>query len=178
MKIIKMLSLCFHLCFLSALCAQNVGIGVNEPVEKLDVGGKVKANAIILNDGGNQHDFLIKNTLTGEVGFKKAQGGLGLSYIICMSGSWPSAGASQPTEPFLGEIKLFAGNYAPYGWALCQGQLLSIAQNTALFAILGTTYGGNGQTTFALPDLRGTTAIGSGTAMPAGYQWTLGEREN
>lgn len=62
----------------------------------------------------------------------------------------------------IGEIRLFAGNFAPRSWALCYGQLLSIAQNTALFSILGTTYGGNGQTTFALPDLRGRTAFGTG----------------
>ena len=58
-------------------------------------------------------------------------------------------------EPFIGQIILFAGNFAIRGYAMCNGQLLSIAQNTALFSILGTTYGGNGQTTFALPDLRG-----------------------
>jgi microcystin-dependent protein len=58
-------------------------------------------------------------------------------------------------EPFIGEIKMFGGNFAPRGWQLCQGQLLPIVQNQALFSILGTTYGGNGQTTFALPDLRG-----------------------
>ena len=57
---------------------------------------------------------------------------------------------------------MFAGNFAPRGWALCQGQILSIAQNTALFSILGTTYGGNGQTTFALPDLRGRVPIQQG----------------
>jgi microcystin-dependent protein len=65
-------------------------------------------------------------------------------------------------EPFIAQITLFAGNFAPRGWAFCQGQILSIAQNTALFSILGTTYGGNGQTTFALPDLRGRVAIGHG----------------
>src|SRR6185503_14662217 len=59
------------------------------------------------------------------------------------------------SEPFIGEIIMFAGNFAPRGWAFCEGQLLSIAQNSALFSILGTTYGGDGQTTFALPDLRG-----------------------
>lgn len=58
------------------------------------------------------------------------------------------------TEPFVGEIILFAGNFAPRNYAFCSGQLLSITQNTALFSILGTTYGGNGTTTFALPDLR------------------------
>lgn len=66
-------------------------------------------------------------------------------------------------EPFIGEIRIFAGDYAPYGWMLCNGQLLSIQQNTALFSILGTTYGGDGQTNFALPDLNGRTAIGQGT---------------
>jgi microcystin-dependent protein len=58
-------------------------------------------------------------------------------------------------EPFLGEIRLMSFNFAPKGWALCNGQFLPINQNQALFSILGTTYGGNGQTTFALPDLRG-----------------------
>lgn len=65
-------------------------------------------------------------------------------------------------DPILGSIILFAGNFAPRGWALCNGQLLSISQNTALFAILGTTYGGDGRTTFALPDLRGRTPIHAG----------------
>jgi microcystin-dependent protein len=65
-------------------------------------------------------------------------------------------------EAYIGSIVLFAGNFAPRGWAFCQGQLLSIAQNTALFSILGTTYGGNGQTTFGLPDLRGRAPIGAG----------------
>lgn len=64
------------------------------------------------------------------------------------------------SEPFIGEIRMFAGNFAPNGWAFCNGQLLSIAQNTALFSLLGTTYGGNGITTFALPDLRGRVSIG------------------
>jgi len=64
--------------------------------------------------------------------------------------------------PFLGQITLFAGNFAPRGWAFCEGQLLPISQNTALFSILGTTYGGNGQTTFALPDLRGRAPIHPG----------------
>jgi microcystin-dependent protein len=66
------------------------------------------------------------------------------------------------TEPYLGEIMLVGFNFAPVGWALCQGQLLSIAQNTALFSLLGTQFGGNGQTTFGLPDLRGRSAIGQG----------------
>lgn len=66
-------------------------------------------------------------------------------------------------EGYLAEIRMFAGNFAPRGWAFCQGQIISIAQNTALFALLGTTYGGNGQTTFALPDFRGRVGVGTGT---------------
>ena len=65
-------------------------------------------------------------------------------------------------EPFLGMIQIFGFNFAPRGWAMCDGSLLSIAQNTALFSLLGTTYGGNGQTTFALPDLRGRVPVGFG----------------
>ena len=66
------------------------------------------------------------------------------------------------SEPLLGAIFLFGGNFAPRGYMQCQGQLLAIASNTALFSILGTTYGGNGQTTFGLPDLRGRAAVGQG----------------
>lgn len=65
-------------------------------------------------------------------------------------------------EPYIGGVFLFAGSFAPRGFALCQGQLMSIAQNTALFSILGTTYGGDGQQTFGLPDLRGRAPVGAG----------------
>jgi len=68
------------------------------------------------------------------------------------------------SDPFIGEIRMFAGTFAPRGWALCNGQLLSISQHTALFSILGTTYGGNGQTTFALPNLQSRSPVGTGTA--------------
>lgn len=62
-------------------------------------------------------------------------------------------------DPFVAEIRMFAGNFAPRGWAFCDGQLLQISQNTALFSLLGTTYGGDGHTTFALPDLQGRTPM-------------------
>lgn len=65
-------------------------------------------------------------------------------------------------NPFVGEIRLFGGNFAPVGWAFCDGSLLSIAQNDVLFALIGTTYGGDGQTTFALPDLRGRVPVHQG----------------
>ena len=66
-------------------------------------------------------------------------------------------------EPFIGEIKMFGGTFAPRSWAFCDGQLLSISQNQALFSILGTTYGGDGRTTFALPDLRGRVSMHPGS---------------
>lgn len=62
-------------------------------------------------------------------------------------------------DPYVGEIRMFGGNYAPVGWALCQGQLVSVAQYDALFSLLGTRYGGDGQSTFGLPDLRGRVAL-------------------
>jgi len=72
------------------------------------------------------------------------------------------------SEPFIGEIRMFAGNFAPRGWAFCDGQLLSISQNEALFSLLGTIYGGDGRTTFGLPELRGRIPIhmGSGPGLP------------
>lgn len=73
-------------------------------------------------------------------------------------------------EPFLSEVRIFSFNFAPKGWALCNGQLLPINQNQALFSLLGTTYGGDGQVNFALPDLRGRVS------MHVGNSHTLGER--
>jgi microcystin-dependent protein len=72
---------------------------------------------------------------------------------------------TQSAEPYVGEIILVPFNFAPHGFALCNGQLLPINQNTALFALLGTTYGGDGRTTFALPNLQGSTAIGIGQGL-------------
>ena len=71
------------------------------------------------------------------------------------------------SEPFIGQIMIVGFNFAPRGWALCNGQILSIAQNTALFSLLGTTYGGNGQTTFALPNLQSRVPVhfGQGTGL-------------
>jgi len=66
------------------------------------------------------------------------------------------------SSPYLGEVRVFSFNFAPSGWAMCNGQTMSISQNAALFALLGTTYGGNGTTTFQLPNLQGCTPLGSG----------------
>lgn len=89
-----------------------------------------------------------------------------LSLALCGAGIMPNR--AQANEPFLGEIRIFAFNFAPKGWALCNGQLLPINQNQALFSLLGTSYGGNGQTNFALPDLRGRVAIGRGEGHSVG----------
>ncbi len=78
------------------------------------------------------------------------------------------------TTPLIGQVQMFAGNFAPRGWAFCEGQLLAIASNTALFSILGTTYGGDGRTTFGLPDLRGRTPIGAGRG-PGLSNYRLGQ---
>ena len=77
-------------------------------------------------------------------------------------------------DPYIGEIRLFAGNYAPNGWALCQGQLMAISENETLFTLIGTTYGGDGQITFALPDLRGRVPVHQGTG-PGLSQRSIGQ---
>src|SRR3954451_15732974 len=83
------------------------------------------------------------------------------------------------TDPFLAEIRMFGGNFAPNGWALCNGQLMSISQNTALFSLLGTTYGGDGRVTFGLPDLRGMSPMqqGQGPGLSPRYLGETGGTE-
>jgi len=78
-------------------------------------------------------------------------------------------------QPFIGEIRIFGGNFAPAGWAFCQGQAMPISENDALFTLIGTTYGGDGQETFNLPDLQGRVPIHSGTGGD-GITYTLGEK--
>jgi microcystin-dependent protein len=99
---------------------------------------------------------------------------LGINFIIALQGLYPSRNSDLP---FIGEIFMFAGNFAPRGFALCDGQLLYIYDNTALFSILGITYGGDGLTTFALPDLRGRVPVHSGQGTGPGLtrRW-LGQK--
>ncbi|HEX2913784.1 MAG TPA: tail fiber protein [Chloroflexia bacterium] len=78
-------------------------------------------------------------------------------------------------EPFIGEIRMFAGNFAPVGWALCNGQLLSIAQYDALFSLIGTIYGGDGQQTFGVPDLQGRAPVHQGQNLATGTTYPLGQ---
>lgn len=98
---------------------------------------------------------------------------LGINYIIALTGIFPSRNSI--ADPTLGEIVMFAGNFAPRGWALCDGQLLPISSNAALFSILGTTYGGDGRTTFGLPDLRGRVPVHPGNG-PGLTPRTLGQK--
>jgi microcystin-dependent protein len=95
---------------------------------------------------------------------------LALHPVIALQGIFPSrnGGGGTVDEPLLGQIGLFAGNFAPSGWAFCEGQILPINQNQALFSILGTTYGGDGRVNFALPDLRGRIAVDDGQGIGLG----------
>jgi len=97
---------------------------------------------------------------------------LGINYIIALAGIYPSGNSA---NPFIAEIIMFGGNFAPRDWAFCNGQLLSIASNSALFSLLGATYGGDSRTTFALPDLRGRVPLHPGSG-PGLTNRRLGER--
>ncbi|PVX27896.1 phage tail protein [Sphingomonas pokkalii] len=79
------------------------------------------------------------------------------------------------SDPYLGEITIFVGNYAPINWALCNGQMLKISEYEALFSVIGTTYGGDGVKTFGLPDLRGRLPIGTGKGVSLNTNYTLGQ---
>ena len=83
--------------------------------------------------------------------------------------------AALAQDSYIGDVKLFAGNFAPRGWSLCQGQLLSINQNQALFSVLGTSYGGDGRTSFALPDLRGRAVVGIGDSTTGSWVSQVGQ---
>jgi microcystin-dependent protein len=87
---------------------------------------------------------------------------LAATSVMMIAANRAPAEKSLGAEPFIGEISMFAGNFAPRGWAFCDGQLLQISENSALFSLLGTYYGGDGRTTFGLPDLRGRVAIHAG----------------
>jgi len=80
------------------------------------------------------------------------------------------------SAPFVAEIRFWAGNFAPTGWALCAGQLMPISQNTALFSLLGTFYGGDGKSTFALPNLQDTVPVNQGQSSASGTSYFIGEQ--
>ncbi len=126
-----------------------------------------------LNPGTNPNDLMtwdgnnwvskplsLTHAALDSLNLDNRQPSLALNYIIALQGVFPSQ--NQANEPYLAEIIMFAGNFAPTGWAFCNGQLLPINQYQAVFSLLGTTYGGNGTTNFALPDLRGRVPVGFG----------------
>jgi microcystin-dependent protein len=156
-----------------------LGIGTTNPQSLLDVNGTVKTNSLNIVTGGNQYDFLMRSTVSGDVGFRKGHGALGVNYIICLDGIFPPNSGPRPqyNDAIIGEIRIFSGNYAPVGWAFCSGQLLQISQYPNLFALIGTTYNGDGVNNFGVPDLRGAAPVAVGTS-PAGYTWGLGEKVN
>lgn len=96
-----------------------------------------------------------------------------MNFVIALNGMYPAP--PQDNEYFLGEIRIFPWGVVPTGWAQCNGQLLSIPQNQALFSVLGTSFGGNGTSTFALPDLRGRTELGAGQG-PGLSPYVVGQR--
>lgn len=151
----------------------RTGIGTSSPAALLDVNGSTKTTSLNISSGGSQSDFLIKTNSNGDVGFRKGNTGLGLNYIIRTQGAFPTQGSGANDVAFIGEIKLFAGNFAPFNWAFCDGQLLPVnTANEGIFTLIGTTYGGNGVTNFALPDLRNAVPVGVGNS------WLLGEKSN
>jgi microcystin-dependent protein len=107
---------------------------------------------------------LISSVVEGEINHGQI-GVLGMNYLIAGQGIFPSqgGGSANSSGAYLGQFLLFAGNFAPSGWLPANGTTLNISTNTALFSLLGTTYGGNGTTTFALPDLRGRVTMGVGS---------------
>jgi microcystin-dependent protein len=153
---------------------QNVGIGTATPTEKLEVSGNIKATGLAITQG-NQYD-VVKKGASNLLVFSKGSKAVGINYIIAITGIFPNQVGSNVTYPdlIMGEIRLFAGNFPPKNFMLCNGQLLPINSYLALFSIIGTTYGGDGSTNFALPDLRGAVPVGSGTPV-TGAAWSRGE---
>src|SRR5882672_12916532 len=80
------------------------------------------------------------------------------------------------SSPYIGEIRMFGGNFAPAGWAMCAGQLMAISQNDTLFTLIGTTYGGDGQTTFGIPDLQGRVPMHMGQGPGISQNYIEGEK--
>jgi microcystin-dependent protein len=114
---------------------------------------------------------LAQSPAGGDQPFANTQPSLALTPMICVSGEFPSESAPAGSATFIGQVAYFEGSVTPAGWLPCDGRLLSTSSNTALFSILGTTYGGDGKTDFALPDLRGRVAVGADTDHPLGTTW-------
>jgi microcystin-dependent protein len=150
-----------------------IGAGQGPGLASHDIGETLGAESVLLTQTElpiHSHTLPAGGS-TGAAGFGQSldnmQPSLALQYIIATQGIF---GGTDGEFPFLGEITLFAGNFVPDGWALCNGQTFNIATNTALFALLGDTYGGDGIQTFALPDLRGRVPVGAGGSLLLGVK--------
>ena len=151
----------------TGVSAESVlGLGTGTPVVSLTT-AQIPPHDHTLAGGG------VTGTTGGGLPFSNEQPSLTLQPLIATAGIFPSQGGGAGSAAFIGQIATFAGNFAPHGWEPADGQLLPITSNPALFSILGTTYGGNGITTFALPDLQGRVAVGADGAHPLGL--TFGE---
>jgi len=162
-----------------------IGEGTGPGLSTQRLGQKGGTETVTLTEGqmaSHNHTLPPSSDMTGPTGGSQShynmEPSLALNYIIALAGTYPSRNDDGTVrldglDPFLGEISLFAGTFAPRGWAFCDGQLLPIAPNTALFSLLGTTYGGDGRTTFALPDYRGRAAVDDGFGLS---DWRIGQR--
>jgi len=137
------------------------GTAWKKMIDALSTPSNPSTNTLLTFDGTN---WVAKSLIIGNTGSTQPvsimQPYLVMNYCIALYGYFP---ARNSYDPFIGEVDLYGFNFAPLNWATCDGQLLPISENTALFSLLGTTYGGNGQTTFGLPDLRGRVPIHMGT---------------
>ncbi len=135
--------------------------------------GVVESGNLLTYDGNN---WVAKDIMMADAGADEPVSimppYMAINYCIALQGLYPSRNVA---EPFIGVIMAFGFNFAPRGWAACDGQLLPISQNTSLFSLLGTYYGGDGRTTFGLPDLRGRTLIHYGTG-PGLTNRSIGEK--
>ena len=134
--------------------------------------GVDNANGLALGTVSGQSTVQLTNSqvpIGGSQPFDNHEPSLALNYLVSLSGLYPSAGSTPDADSvFLGQITAFAGNFAPAGYVFANGQLLSIAANTALYSLIGTTYGGDGVTTFAVPNLQGRVVTGTSVAHPLG----------
>ena len=153
-----------------------IGVGQGPGLDPIVLGSKVGNDLVSLNTSPS-HSHSAGDTKTGSTGgpttLETTMPSLGLMPVVAIEGLYPSRSLS--IEPGLGDVSWFAGNFVPQGWAQANGQLLDISSNTALYSLLGSTFGGDGRTTFALPDLRGRIAVGMGNG-PGLSPVKLGER--
>ena len=159
-----------------------IGAGQGAGLSNYQLGQKTGVEEVILTvEQIPSHEHkLTSSSLTGGAGgnqpHENIQPSLALNPIIALQGAFPSRDSNSCSDiACIGEIKMFAGNFAPEGWAFADGRLLPIDQNPALFAILGNTYGGDGRTTVGLPNLRGRTIIGEGLG-PGLSNYRIGQR--